>query len=391
MHQSMTGRIHSIDALRAFAMTMVIAQHCGLLPFGWTGVWLFYVISGFVISRNLIAERDTLRPAPVGHYLSFVIRRLFRIVPPYAAYVAICLIVIRLLGAREPFQEITYLATFTYNWRMIFSSEPQFVAFGHLWTISVEEQFYVLFPVLILLLRRDRAILGLVAVICAAPVVRNLMAEQMAAHSWDPGRIAFGIYASSFGQFDAFAAGALLAHFEGNIQRNPLIAKRIAGVAALFAAAYFSTYVIINMANGAQGVDAIRNIISGILYGEKREVVVYVVMDLSAVAILAGAIAGWKSFKVIEHPALVAVGQASYGGYLLHALVLLVMGKAIGMAPGQEPILARICFFVIAWCCTVALARISYSLCERKIIRYGHKVSQRVLLKANGPAVDAPI
>jgi peptidoglycan/LPS O-acetylase OafA/YrhL len=388
MAQSITGRIYSIDSLRAFAMTMVIAQHCSLLPFGWTGVWLFYGISGFVISRNLIAERTMLRPAPLGHYLSFVVRRLFRIAPPYAAYIAICLIVIRLLGRNEQYHALPYLATFTYNWRMIFHSETDFI-FGHLWTISVEEQFYVLFPILILLLRRDRAVLGLIAIICIAPVVRNLMAEQMAADLWHPGDIAFGIYASSLGQFDAFASGALLAHFEANIQRNPLIAKRIACVAVLLAIAYIGTYIVINIADGARGIDAIRNIFSGILYGEKREVFVYVVINLCACAILAGAIAGWKALKVIEHPKLVAVGQASYGGYLVHPLVMILMSEAIGRSIGEEPIFARIGLFIIAWCCTVALARVSYSLCERRIIRYGHKVSQRVLLRANGLESDA--
>jgi peptidoglycan/LPS O-acetylase OafA/YrhL len=387
----MTGRIFSIDSLRAFAMTMVIAQHCSLLPFGWTGVWLFYVISGFVISRNLIAERVTLRPAPLGHYLSFVVRRLFRIVPPYAAYIAICFVAIRFLGADEQYRELPYLASFTYNWRMIFTSAPQFPAFGHLWTISVEEQFYVLFPILILLLRRDRAILGLIAIICTAPVVRNLMAEQMAANSWDPEYIAFGIYASSFGQFDAFALGALLAHFEGNIQRDPRIAKTIAGLAVVLAITYFATYVVINIADGAHGIDVFRNIFSGILYGSKREVFVYIVMDICAVAILAGAIAGWKAFKLVEHPKLVAIGQASYGGYLIHALVLLVLSEVTSSSLAQEPILARIVLFILAWCGTVALAIISYSLCERRIIRYGYKVSQRVMLKADKFAVNLPV
>jgi peptidoglycan/LPS O-acetylase OafA/YrhL len=387
----MTSRIYSIDSLRAFAMTMVIAQHCGLLPFGWTGVWLFYVISGFVISRNFIAEKATLKPAPLGHYLSFVIRRLFRIVPPYAAYIAMCLVAIRFFGLDEQYRELPYLATFTYNWRMIFTSVPQFSAFGHLWTISVEEQFYVLFPILILLLRRDRTILGLIAIICMAPVLRNLMAEQMAAHSWDPGYIAFGIYASSFGQFDAFAFGALLAHFESDIRLEPRIAKIIAAAAVLLATAYFVTYVIVNYTDGARGVDLIRNIFSGILYGSKREVFVYTVMDVCAVAILAGAIAGWKLLKVIEHPILVAIGQASYGGYLLHALVLLVMGEVIGRSNGQASVSGRIAFFIVAWCVTVTLARVSYTLFERRIIRYGHKVSQRALLRANGLAVDASV
>jgi peptidoglycan/LPS O-acetylase OafA/YrhL len=114
-------------------------------------------------------------------------------------------------------------------------------------------------------------------------------------------------------------------------------------------------------------------------------------MDVCAVAILAGAIAGWKLLKVIEHPILVAIGQASYGGYLLHALVLLVMGEVIGRSNGQASVSGRIAFFIVAWCVTVTLARVSYTLFERRIIRYGHKVSQRALLRANGLAVDASV
>jgi peptidoglycan/LPS O-acetylase OafA/YrhL len=387
----MTERIYSIDSLRALAMTMVIAQHCKLLPFGWTGVWLFYVISGFVISRNLIAERATFKPAPLFHYLSFVIRRIFRIVPPYAAYIIICLLVIRLLGYPEQYRELPYLTTFTFNWRMIFSVEPQFSAFGHLWTISVEEQFYVLFPILILLLKRDRAIFGLIAICLLVPVLRNVMAGQMAAHGWDSERIAFGVYASSFGQFDAFASGALLAHFENAIRRHPQFATKMAWLALVVAMVYVATYIGINIRSGAHGIDAIRNIASGVLYGEKREVFVYIVMDFCAAATLAGAIAGWRVFNLIEHPLLVAVGQVSYGGYLLHAIVLLVMGEAIGSLFESQAVQIRIVFFLIAWCCTVAIAWLSYITWERKLIRYGHKVTQRIMLRANGSPVGVSV
>ena len=108
--------------------------------------------------------------------------------------------------------------------------------------------------------------------------------------------------------------------------------KPYPGVAVAVAVTYCASYIIINMANGAQGVDAFRNVISGILYGQKREVLVYIVMDLCALAIVAGAVAGWKPLKMMERPMLIAIGQASYGGYLLHALVLLGMGEVIGSA-----------------------------------------------------------
>jgi peptidoglycan/LPS O-acetylase OafA/YrhL len=387
----MIKRIYSIDSLRALAMTMVIAQHCKLLPFGWTGVWLFYVISGFVISRNLIAESATFKPTPGFHYLSFVMRRMFRIIPPYAAYIAICLLIVGLLGYPEPYRELPFLSTFTFNWRMIFSVEPQFSAFGHLWTISVEEQFYVLFPILILLLKRDHAIVGLFAICLLAPVLRNVMAEQMAAHGWDSGRVAFGIYASSFGQFDAFALGALLAHFENAIRRYPQIATRMAWLALVMAMVYVATYIGINIKSGAHGVDALRNIVSGVLYGEKREVFVYIVIDFCAAAILAGAIAGWRVFDLIEHPVPVAVGQVSYGGYLVHAIVLLVMGEAIGLRFEPQTVGGQIVFFLIAWCCTVAIAWLSYITWERKLIRYGHKIAHRIMLRANGRPVGASV
>jgi len=57
----------------------------------------------------------------------------------------------------------------------------------------VEEQFYILFPVLILLLRRYRAIFSLITILVVVPMLRSLMAEQMAARSWDTGRIGFGV------------------------------------------------------------------------------------------------------------------------------------------------------------------------------------------------------
>ena len=65
-------------------------------------------------------------------------------------------------------------------------------------------------------------------------------------------------------------------------------------------------------------------------------------------------------FSLIEHPFVVAVGQVSYGGYLLHALVLLLMGEAIDSLFDSQALLIRIVFFLVAWCCTVGIAWLSY-------------------------------
>jgi peptidoglycan/LPS O-acetylase OafA/YrhL len=152
--------------------------------------------------------------------------------------------------------------------------------------------------------------------------------------------------------------------------------------------AYIVTYIGINISVGAHGIDIIRNVVSGILYGQKREVFVYVAVDFCAVAIIAGAIAGWKVFRFLEAPALVAVGQASYGGYLLHPIALMTIAYIVGVPVGEEPVYIRVVLFILAWCCTVALARASYTMFERRFIRIGHRISNRILLRARGGAAE---
>jgi peptidoglycan/LPS O-acetylase OafA/YrhL len=364
-------------------MTMVIAQHSGLLPFGWTGVWLFYVISGFVITRIFVNDNAIASIDASAHYRSFLVRRAFRIIPPYAVYLVLCVVAALVVDLPSQARELPYLATFTYNWRMIFSLEQQSPLLGHLWTISVEEQFYLFFPWVVLLLSRDGAVRSLLTIVALGPVFRIVLSQYLSINlGFDAERSAFGVYASSLGQFDAFALGSLLAHFEGHIRRSPRIAGALMFVAVVIAAAYVTAYVHFNALSDAHGIDRFRNVVSGILYGQGREVLVYVAIDLVALATLAGAIAGWKIFKALENPILVSVGQASYSGYLVHLMVLAIVGQIIGLPVAKEPIAIRLALFCAVWCCTVAIARASYSLFERNFIHYGHQFSDRILENA---------
>jgi peptidoglycan/LPS O-acetylase OafA/YrhL len=289
--------------------------------------------------------------------------------------------VVAIFAFPPQFHELPYLGTFVFSWRMMFNPEPTFPALGHPWTISVEEQFYIFFPIVILLLKREHIVVAAGFIIAGAPLFRGLMSQLLAAAGWDPGRIAFSVYASSLGQFHAFACGVLLACFEARLRQDSRIAKRIALLAMIVGMTYVCTYVTINVANGARNVEAVRNVISGILYGQGREIFVYTVIDLCAATILAGAITGWRAFRLIDQPWLLAVGQASYGGYLIHALVLLIVSVAIGGDVEHLPALIRIAFFILVWCCAVAISRLSYMTRERRFIRYGHAISQRLLLR----------
>ena len=118
-------RIDAVDALRALAMSLVIAQHCGLMPCGWIGVWLFYVISGYVITRGFLGERD-LSLSTGERYRGFLWRRALRIVPVYLLYLGLNVLI---LWPRPEhvavWRELPSLLGFVFNWQMIFAGRDR--------------------------------------------------------------------------------------------------------------------------------------------------------------------------------------------------------------------------------------------------------------------------
>ncbi|HEX4736859.1 MAG TPA: acyltransferase [Allosphingosinicella sp.] len=149
-------RRHGLDIVRAAAIAWVMVYHAmnlGLVPdpdhwlvsFGWMGVDLFFVLSGFLIASQLLKPwAEASRPA----YGRFFARRLLRTLP---AYVAILLVYFLIPGAREwpDSQPLWQFATFTEN--LLFEpTGPK--AFSHVWSLCVEEQFYLVFPAVVALL-----------------------------------------------------------------------------------------------------------------------------------------------------------------------------------------------------------------------------------------------
>lgn len=360
----MQGRVLEIDGLRAIAMTMVVAQHCSLMPFGWIGVWIFFVISGYVITLSLMQDSEG---SVLDRFRRFVTRRFFRIVPLYLLYLAIAFTLALSLGMAGVLGKLPTLLTFTYNWQMIYTLAPA-TGFGpleHLWTLSVEEQFYIFYPFVVLLFTPQRSRKLMIGLLAAGPVIRYLTSLWSQTLSSDPGWLAFSVYANSFCHFDAFLAGALLARFREQI--TPRVTFLLAGVAAIATTAYGLTYWRINTLNGAEGVEALRNIFSGNLWGQGREVFVYSAVTLVAVAIMAAIVSGSWLTRPLAWRVLAHAGKVSYGGYVYHALVLYLIGSF--MTVGQDATARmRLVEFFIGWPLTIAVATISYNLFERRFI-----------------------
>ena len=170
----MRGRIPGLDGLRAISILIVLCAHSagtrhvpsGLQGsvFADLGVRTFFVISGFLITTLLLAEynkrgRISLR--------DFYIRRVYRIFPAFYVYLAILLIITAVGWIELPAHDVAFAATYTMN----FHAERTWWL-GHLWSLAVEEQFYLLWPFLLSLLGPPRALWFAIGGIIAAPILR---------------------------------------------------------------------------------------------------------------------------------------------------------------------------------------------------------------------------
>ena len=369
--------VPEVDALRAIAMTAVIAFHCKLMPFGWMGVWLFYVVSGFSVTTSLLSRRHPA--ASIGAAIGrFYIRRALRIWPLYFAFVALNVIVLEAIGRTEPLEDLPWLLSFTQNLKMIFTDytpAANWPAFGHLWTLAVEQQFYLVFPLLLILRGRFARSLVLLGVIAIAPFIRAAVAYWAVECGWDPGRIAFAVYAFGPAHFDAFAAGSLVAFFRDEISRNRRFAVASMVVTATIAVAYMGFYGTLGVTEAGQfSVDVLRNIISGILYGQGREITVYLLPTCSGVTILMGILSSERlCLLVCRSQGLQAIGRVSYAGYLFHIPILMLLGMFVPIfaVPGSGPlwVACHVGLFVCAFLLTVVTARLSFVFFERHFTR----------------------
>ena len=156
-------------------------------------------------------------------YAIFMAKRFFRIVPIYLLYIFASSILIIAIGQLGALRDLPFL-TFTYNWQRIFQYWPNpthWSGFEHLWTISTEEQFYILFPLLFLSLPRKRYIAVIVSLVALGPLVRYIYSAWLTTQSTDGEWLAFAVFSSSFAHFDAFLLGAVVAQFRKTIKTIP--------------------------------------------------------------------------------------------------------------------------------------------------------------------------
>jgi peptidoglycan/LPS O-acetylase OafA/YrhL len=321
----------SLDALRAFAVCLVLHHHWvgpPDLPTGPIGVWIFFVLSGFLITRILLSARADTLHGNRHALLHFYGRRFLRIFPLYYFVLILGLFFSEALRRDWPWY-VTYLQ----NYRMIWASDPDGMFGVHLWTLAVEEQFYLVWPLLMLFLPRVLLLPTIVLAITSAITLRAVLAGMQ----WAP----FQTYAFTPNNLDTLALGALLAYVVTYVPDRIVVVRQGALVAG----------VVIGL--------------TGLMVHTRPlgAALMPVPTGLFATCYIAYAVSGFRGplpRLFFEFPPSVYLGRISYGVYVYHFFVPDLL-RRLGLKDGGVPFVA-LCFLV-----TIAVASLSWFFLEKPV------------------------
>ena len=331
------GRRPALDGVRAIAFGAVFLSHSGVASFrgGGIGVLVFFVLSGFLITTLLLDERDRTGTIRFGR---FYLRRSLRLFP---ALVLMLSVTAYLVGGPGLWSALLYVA----NWQWFFNGTGFDVlgVYGHTWSLSVEEQFYLVWPVTVLccLNRVSERMFGWGLAIASVAV---FAVRAATIHNPGTAHLLFGTHAVA----DQLMIGALLAVL---LRVAPSLVVRLsrfamAAVLTLVAAA------LVMRPEATGGLGVFSNTLAPTLVAVAAGVVVgRVVTD-----------AGWLTRALSLRP-LTFLGRISYGLYLWHVLALVIVGRLL---PGAEPASLRT---MAALVLTMAAASLSYFLWEQPFLQ----------------------
>jgi peptidoglycan/LPS O-acetylase OafA/YrhL len=357
-------RIPALDGVRAVAMLAVVMCHLvwpnptlhfdlidRVMVNGWIGVDLFFVLSGFLITGVLLDARD----GP-GYFKNFYARRALRIFPIYYLFCVGVFIMIPFgswlfvqsltqAGVRTIAHQSWYW-TYTVNVLQTLHPHDEWFHTGHLWSLSVEEQFYLVWPAIIWFTPRRRIGGVCLAIMIVAPALRVwtvlTQAEPLGAYVLTPMRA------------DALAAGALVA----------VLARSDTGTAVLrrvYPWAGLASLAIVAPLLAVYGADVQHPAISTAGYSLNA---------LVFAALIAWVVDGGGPRRFLEHRVVRRIGQVSYGGYLYHLPVIGIASPlrdrlhAFGAASVFHMAVAHVAWVSFVMITTLIVATVSYRWIE---------------------------
>lgn len=311
----------SLDGIRAIAVFMVMCFHYGYFAPGWIGVQIFFTLSGYLITAILLREREQ----PFRTYiLRFYWHRAVRILPLVLLFLALAALFFLITGTPKGLpSDWLWVIGFLTNCARL---RPQDVdpAYLHLWSLAVEQQFYLLWPLFVYFLSPKSFRTLILAILILTPLVRLVTFAVIMSTTPDSDYAGKAIYVLTFTQLDAFAAGAAIAVFSLERVRRPLSRLVIAIVCAgiLGLAVLVSAYT-----KGLPAFKASLGYAMFLLQGYGY-VWAYSVLNVISTLLIICAIQPTILQKLLASSVLARVGRISFGIYVYH-VPLLLLARAI--------------------------------------------------------------
>ena len=362
------GYVKALDGIRGLAILGVILFHFGYLKVGWVGVQVFFVLSGFLITSILVNEKGL----PLSDYLKrFYWRRSVRIFPLYFAYLSLVAVTFVVTGAPETFgSQWLHLITYTFNF---LRSRPDYANsefLGHFWSLCVEEQFYLFWPLFIYWVSQRNLGMVISAILIAGPIGRAFTAEYFGRqHSFEAGYLGQAVYSVTWSHLDAFASGALVAvsrrQEQGGRGLLPVaLSVLMVGIAGMMNTWLLKGHFVIDTSLGFP--------INMIRHGQ--HIWGYTLVNLSSAALVMVCTAENWVARLFQVPWLLYTGKISYGLYVYHLAIQAFTRLLIPVHP-------RSALGVLAFCVHLAIlfavAHLSYRFFERRFLRLKDKHFQR--------------
>lgn len=346
-----------LNSYRALAFFAVLLCHLRWFNLGYLGVQAFFVLSGFLLTPILLEMKSSL--SGKSFFIHFYGRRILRIFPLYYLFLAgltLIYFVFRLDYIPDMhyfYQQLPYTLSFSYNFYFATDYHGFTRICTHLWSLAVEEQFYLLWPMVIYFVPDKKIKATLILVIVLGPGWR-LLTDYLVNNHWLNmlhERSDIIIYILPFSHFDAFAIGGFFALYRKKISAFSvwsiiILAITIAGLSELMAgekdAGYYAEFTHY-MSDSYQFVWG---------YSLANFVFATIILQVREKAFLS---------VIFENSLLCYLGTISYGLYIFH---FPIQSFCLTVMQAQPKLLVDITILLL----TVVISCLSYELMEKRMI-----------------------
>ena len=323
-----TRHISSIDGLRAIAVTAVVLYHLGIswIPGGFLGVDLFFVISGYVITRLIL---DSINQSSALDLRAFYAARIRRIYPGFLFMVISTIIFIGVWAPeaiKRFLSDLPYALSGTINWALVARNQDYFETIGrppllqHTWSLAVELQFYLIWPIILLTVlkyfgKKNVARIALIIAIISGTILFLVSLQLDQANSAKVSHIYFGTDTHSLGLFlgSALAVSWIPQNLSANITKRAQ--DVIDGIGVVGLLGLISTFLFIDESNPS-------------LY----QIAFPLAAIFGCLVIISLVHPASRFAPIISTPPFRWIGQRSYGIYIWHWVIFQVTRPSVDLS-----------------------------------------------------------